>query len=157
MRSISTLCLAATVALSAATARPNIVIFFGDDWGYGDLGANSPDGAGLTPHLHALAAGELVFRVQVLRAVTRTLLPLAHLNHPFPPGGLRFTDFHATASVCTPSRAGLLTGRLGLRTGVKNNFGPSSVGGLPLNETTIAEFLKKEGNYRTGMIGKWHL
>lgn len=59
--------------------------------------------------------------------------------------GVRFTDFHAGASVCTPSRAALLTGRLGVRTGVTRNFGPSSTGGLPLNETTIAEMLKSAG------------
>ena len=55
-----------------------------------------------------------------------------------------------------PSRAALLTGRIGLRTGTVNNFGPSSLFGLPQNETTIAELLKEQG-YRTGMIGKWHL
>lgn len=99
------------------------------DWGYGDLGANWPPtkALGLTPNLDRLAEG-----------------------------GLRFTDFHAAASVCTPSRAGLLTGRLGLRTGVVHNFGPSSIGGLPLNETTIAELLRPHG-YRAGMVGKWHL
>ena len=98
----------------------------GDDWGWGDLGANwAPTNAlGLTPNLDKLADG-----------------------------GLRFVDFHAGASVCTPSRAALLTGRLGLRTGVTSNFGPSSTGGLPLNETTIAELLKPMG-YKTGMIGK---
>jgi arylsulfatase A-like enzyme len=98
----------------------------GDDWGWGDLGANwAPTKAlGLTPNLDKLADG-----------------------------GLRFVDFHAGASVCTPSRAALLTGRLGLRTGVTSNFGPSSTGGLPLNETTIAELLKPMG-YKTGMIGK---
>lgn len=53
--------------------------------------------------------------------------------------------------MCTPSRAALLTGRLGLRTGVVSNFGPSSTGGLPLNETTIAEMLVPAG-YRTGMV-----
>ena len=65
----------------------------------------------------------------------------------------RLTDFHAGASICTPSRAALLTGRLGLRTGVINNFVPRSLAGLPLNETTIAEVLHKNG-YNTGMIGK---
>ena len=64
----------------------------------------------------------------------------------------RLTDFHAGASVCTPSRASLLTGRLGLRTGVIHNFDPESLGGLPLNETTLAEVLKGNG-YTTGMIG----
>jgi arylsulfatase A-like enzyme len=65
----------------------------------------------------------------------------------------RLTDFHAGASVCTPSRAALLTGRLGLRTGLTKNFGPNSLGGIPTNETTIAEILSSAG-YRTAMLGK---
>ena len=95
------------------------------DWGWGDLGENNEEVRGLTPNFDKLAQE-----------------------------GLRFTNFHVGASVCTPSRAALLTGRLGPRTGVINNFGPSSLYGLPRNETTIAEFLKKEGGYRTGMVGK---
>jgi arylsulfatase G len=66
----------------------------------------------------------------------------------------RLTDFHAGASICTPSRAALLTGRLGLRTGLTKNFGPDSLGGIPTNETTIAEILSSAG-YRTAMLGKW--
>lgn len=66
----------------------------------------------------------------------------------------RFTDFHVGASVCGPSRAALLTGRLGKRTGLITNFVPGSLGGLPLNETTMAESLKTVG-YRTGMIGNY--
>lgn len=113
-------------------SRPNIVVFFSDDTGWGDLGANGGafDSAAVpseTPHLDGLAAA-----------------------------GLRLTDFHTGASVCTPSRAALLTGRLGLRTGVTHNFGVASTMGLDRNESTIAEVLKGAG-YDTKMIGKWHL
>ena len=69
--------------------------------------------------------------------------------------GMRFTDMHSM-SVCTPSRAALLTGRLGLRTGVVSNFAVDSLYGLPLTEITIAELLKS-ANYSTGAVGKWHL
>ncbi|XP_076818421.1 arylsulfatase G-like [Clavelina lepadiformis] len=107
--------------------RPNFVVFFADDIGWGDFGANWTPNKDATPNLNQMARE-----------------------------GLRLTDFHAGASVCTPSRASLLTGRLGLRTGVIHNFDPESLGGLPLNETTLAEVLKGNG-YTTGMIGKWHL
>ncbi|EDQ86069.1 uncharacterized protein MONBRDRAFT_28775 [Monosiga brevicollis MX1] len=68
--------------------------------------------------------------------------------------GMRFTDFHAMP-LCGPSRATLLTGRLGLRNGITGNFSPLSLYGLPLNETTIAEVL--QGDYLTAMAGKYHL
>lgn len=113
------------LCVAKATVKlPNFVIFFGDDWAYGDLGTNNPEAKGLTPNLDQLSRE-----------------------------GLRCTNFHVGASVCAPSRAALLTGRLGLRTGVFDNFVPSSAYGLPKNETTIAELLKRSG-YRTGMIGK---
>jgi len=130
-------------ALESAGKPPNFVIMFVDDWGWGDLGvnclaakqvpgANSVDketacstaaGSTLTPNLDALARG-----------------------------GMRFTDFHATG-VCTPSRAQLQTGRQGARTGVTFNFQPGSLGGLPLQERTVASFLKPLG-YATAAAGK---
>mmetsp|Transcript_26 Transcript_26/g.53 ORF Transcript_26/g.53 Transcript_26/m.53 type:complete len:562 (+) Transcript_26:1-1686(+) len=63
---------------------------------------------------------------------------------------------HAGASVCTPARAAILTGRLGPRTGVKKNFAQSSLYGLSLTELTLPELLKPQG-YDTLAIGKWHL
>ncbi|KAJ6656429.1 hypothetical protein lerEdw1_003717 [Lerista edwardsae] len=106
--------------------KPNFIIILADDIGWGDLGANW----GMrkdTPNLDRMAAE-----------------------------GMRFVDFHSAASTCSPSRASLLTGRLGLRNGVTHNFAVSSVGGLPLNETTLADVLKEAG-YLTAVIGKWHL
>ena len=83
--------------------------------------------------------------------------------------GQRWTSFYAGATVCSPSRAALLTGRLPVRTGVYRRepedtgprsapgvFNIRSVAGLPHEEVTIAEMLKARG-YATAIIGKWHL
>ncbi|KAG8445940.1 hypothetical protein GDO86_013707 [Hymenochirus boettgeri] len=107
--------------------KPNFIVILADDMGWGDLGVNQPALASHTPNLDAMATD-----------------------------GVRFVDFHSAASTCSPSRASLLTGRLGIRNGVTHNFAVGSVGGLPLNETTLAEVLKRAG-YITAVIGKWHL
>ena len=111
---------ASSVTTTASTKPPNFVLIFIDDTGWGDYSFNDPKRSD-TPNLQRLANA-----------------------------GLVLTDFHAAASVCTPSRASLLTGRLGVRTGVVSNFGPFSKAGLPINETTIAELLKSRG-YATAM------
>lgn len=112
-----------------AAERPNVVIIFADDLGYGDLGCyGSPTIR--TPHLDRMAAE-----------------------------GLRFTDFYSAAEVCSPSRAALLTGRYPIRSGMcggRRVLFPNSKGGLPTNEVTIAERLREKG-YATAQIGKWHL
>uniref|UniRef100_A0A8B9D638 Arylsulfatase G n=1 Tax=Anser cygnoides TaxID=8845 RepID=A0A8B9D638_ANSCY len=82
----------------------------------------------------------------------RAAPPRAGLASPGSVPFSRFVDFHSAASTCSPSRASLLTGRLGARNGVTHNFAVTSVGGLPLNETTLAEVLRAAG-YSTGAIG----
>jgi arylsulfatase A len=131
MKSILTLLAFFALACGQALAapKPNIVIIFTDDLGYGDLGCyGSPFIR--TPHLDRMAAE-----------------------------GLRFTDFYSASEVCTPSRAALLTGRYPIRSGMCGNrrvLFPNSKGGLPPAEITIAEALKGAG-YATAHVGKWHL
>tara|TARA_R110001592_G_scaffold363394_1_gene687407 strand:+ start:49303 stop:50643 length:1341 start_codon:yes stop_codon:yes gene_type:complete len=112
---------------SNAKNQPNIIIFFTDDQGYGDLGTFGAEGFE-TPHLDQLAAE-----------------------------GIMFTNFYVPATVCTPSRAGLLTGRYPKRSNLHEAvLFPYSDGGLSPKEFTMAEMLK-DGGYSTSCIGKWHL
>jgi len=110
--------------------KPNFVVIFCDDLGYGDLGSYGHPTI-RTPNLDKMAVE-----------------------------GQKWTNFYSAASVCTPSRAALLTGRLPIRSGMCSDkrrvLFPNSAGGLPQSEVTIAEALKPQG-YATACIGKWHL
>ena len=121
-------CSAPDVDTRAASERPpNLVIVLTDDQGFGDLGVQGATGFA-TPRLDRLAAE-----------------------------GTRFTSFYSTQPVCTPSRAGLLSGRHPLRLGLADRVVfPFSEHGLEPEEVTLAELLRERG-YSTGLIGKWHL
>jgi uncharacterized sulfatase len=139
----------------AGPAPPNLIVILADDLGYGDLGVQGSR-AIETPSIDRLAAE-----------------------------GIRFTQFYASAPLCSPSRAGLLTGRYPLRSGIITALpaardtllrkltrragmalsklgavdmagGGNAVPGLPPSEITMAEALKR-ADYRTMAIGKWHL
>jgi arylsulfatase A-like enzyme len=106
--------------------RPNFIVILADDLGYGDIGC---DGGRFirTPNIDRMAAE-----------------------------GVRFTDFYASANVCTPSRAGLMTGRYPIRSGLAHEvLQPADTKGLPLSEITIPQVLKPD--YATALVGKWHL
>lgn len=114
-RFLPALLLLATLGFSHAAERPNIVLIFTDDQGYGDIGCfGAKDLA--TPHLDALARE-----------------------------GRRFTNFHVAQAVCTASRAALLTGCYPNRLGLHGALGPKSRVGLNPDETTLAELLKARG------------
>jgi arylsulfatase A-like enzyme len=111
-----------------ATNRPNVIIFFADDLGYGDVSSFNPSSKIETKHMDALAEE-----------------------------GMRFTDTHATSALCTPSRYGLLTGRYNWRSRLKSFVLPGdSTSLIEEDRKTIAHFLKDAG-YQTAAIGKWHL
>ena len=121
------LCLvAASLLARPALDRPNIVMLFVDDLGYGDVGFNGHPTTS-SPTIDKLAWG-----------------------------GKILTTWYSGCPVCSCSRAALMTGRQWPRYGVSPVFNPVTNTGLPLNETTLAEVLKKV-NYATGAVGKWHL
>ncbi len=110
--------------------RPNIILFIADDLGYGELGCQGNPQIP-TPYIDAISKN-----------------------------GVRFTSGYVTAPNCSPSRAGMLTGRVQTRFGYENN--PTGArnelprNGLPSGEITIAKALHDVG-YATALIGKWHL
>ena len=131
MNLLRSLLLAAAVAplasfASAAPARqPNLVIFYADDLGWGELGCQG-NAEIPTPHIDSIAKN-----------------------------GIRFTNGYVAATYCSPSRAGLLTGRYPTRFGHEFNSVANTIG-LRSDQTTMATRLKALG-YATAAVGKWHL
>ncbi|HCN76075.1 MAG TPA: hypothetical protein DIT13_02635 [Verrucomicrobiales bacterium] len=117
------LCVLDGKLLAAESPKPNFIVIFTDDQGWADLGSQGVREDLKTPHLDALAAS-----------------------------GVRCTAGYITAPQCSPSRAGLLTGRY------QQRFGLDAISDtpMPVSELTIAERLKLAG-YVSGMVGKWHL
>ena len=107
---------------------PNIIFIMADDMGYGDVGCYNPQSKIPTPNMNRLARE-----------------------------GIRFTDAHSAAAVCTPSRYAVITGRYCWRTGLKRdvlfNYEPPLI---EKGRMTVASLLSRKG-YNTGMVGKWHL
>ncbi|MCS6865465.1 MAG: sulfatase [Gemmataceae bacterium] len=114
-----------TVTSITAADKPNIIVILADDLGYADVGYHGCRDIP-TPHIDALAKG-----------------------------GTYFTNGYVSGPYCSPTRAGLLTGRYQTRFG--HEFNPTSANaGLPRSELTLAQHLKSAG-YATGLVGKWHL
>ena len=112
----------------AGQPKPNVILIVTDDQGVGDVAAYGADDIH-TPNLDRIAAS-----------------------------GVRFDQFYATASTCSPSRGSIMTGMIPQRAGVPGNVQsyPRPPTGMPTERITIADMLKAEG-YRTAQIGKWHL
>lgn len=120
----------AHLVIAEPKSPPNIIVILSDDVGWGDLGCYGATKV-KTPNLDALARD-----------------------------GMRFTDAHASAAVCTPTRYSMLTGQyswrvdaVGLNKGVANADSPLLI---PVSAVTLPKILKNAG-YRTGAVGKWHL
>ena len=125
---IQTALLLIVAAKLCATEHPNIVLIYADDLGYGDVQVYNPESEIPTPHMNRLAEE-----------------------------GLLFTDGHSASTVCTPSRYGILTGRMPFRTGLRGVFtgveGPCLIDG---DRLTLPKMLQEAG-YETALFGKWHI
>jgi len=117
--------LSLTAQKVSSISKPNIIVIFTDDQGYQDLGCYGSPKI-KTPQLDKMAKD-----------------------------GIRFTNFYATNSVCSASRASLLTGRYSFHNGVGGVYFPDAKG-MESTEITIAEVVKSAG-YKTACFGKWHL
>lgn len=115
---------------AADRRKPNVIVILSDDHGYGAIGCQGCRDIP-TPNIDSIARN-----------------------------GVRCTNGYVTCPVCSPTRAGLLTGRYQQRFGHEDNPGPPGVSakdfGLPSDEKTVADYMKAQG-YATGMVGKWHL
>ena len=126
------LCLVLTGSLHLKAAPPNLIIIMADDMGYGDASCLWDQAPQPTPNLDRMARE-----------------------------GLLFTDFHSSGNVCSPTRAGFMTGRYQQRAGIPGVINadprvPAHFASLQHEEVTFAELLKEAG-YSTAMFGKWHL
>ena len=111
---------------ATAADKPNILVIVADDLGWGELGCQGNNEIP-TPHTDSLAKN-----------------------------GIRFTSGYVSGPYCSPTRAGLMSGRYQQRFGHEFNPGPTAPGNFGIKQTTMAERLKEAG-YATGMFGKWHL
>ena len=116
--------------LAAESKKPNVIVILSDDHGYGAVSCQGFKDIA-TPNIDSIAAN-----------------------------GVRCTNGYVTCPICSPTRAGLMTGRYQQRFGHEDNPGPPTVAapnfGLPESEKTMADYMKTEG-YVTGAVGKWHL
>ncbi|MCX6376503.1 MAG: sulfatase-like hydrolase/transferase [Armatimonadetes bacterium] len=116
--------------LAADARKPNVIVILSDDHGYGAMGCMGNWDIP-TPNIDSIAKN-----------------------------GVRCTNGYVTCPICSPTRAGLMTGRYQQRFGHEDNPGPIPVAapnfGLPLGEKTLADYMKALG-YVTGIVGKWHL
>src|SRR5262245_7533114 len=124
--SLIAIALGALASPLRAADKPNVIVIVGDDMGFADVGVQGCKDIP-TPNLDALAKA-----------------------------GTRFTNGYVSGPYCSPTRAGLMTGRYQTRFGHEFNPGGGPEIGLPLTETTIADRMKAAG-YATALVGKWHL